>query len=199
MFSWDFAFVGGTEIDGQAQLGFELRIARFFALEAQRIKRGDRHALEGGGDELPDLRISAADGQRDAIEHNAERRFLEAVFALQQFEFGGARESVHALELVRKLLQRGKQSVETTEFLRAALARNGLKRGARAQALGDREPCPQLALRRADRRKIKRDAENADPDAEHSGRPQPMQPVPGGPHRLILKAACTAKWYRPEG
>src|SRR5258708_1814297 len=89
--SWGFAFVGRTEIDGHAHLGFELRIARFLAFEAQ------------------------------------------------------------------------------------------------------------LVLRRTDRRKIKRDAENQDPDAEHSGRAERVQPFLGALHRLLLKVACTPNWIGREG
>jgi hypothetical protein len=122
-----------------------------------------------------------------------------AVFTLQQFELGGARQSVHALELVRKSFQGRKQAVEAAELLRAALARNGLKRSARAQPLGDRALFLQLALCRTDRRKIERNAENKDPDAENSGGSQRVQPFLGALHRLLLKAACTPNWIGREG
>src|SRR6266850_2528932 len=111
-FSWGFAFVGGTEIYGQAHLSFELRVADPFAFEAQSVERCTGHVLEGGAHEPADLRVGAADGKGNAVCKHAHPGFLEAVFALQQFEVCGTRETIHALKLVGELLQRRKQAIK---------------------------------------------------------------------------------------
>jgi len=111
------------------------------------------------------------------------RGFLEAVFALQQFEVCGAREAIHALKLVGELLQRRKQAIKAAQFLVAAAARDRLERSTRAQPFGDRALCLKFALCRLDRGEIERNAENEDADADDSGR----------------SSACSPSWTRFTG
>src|SRR5581483_5381235 len=200
--SSDLVAVAGTEEQRDADLGVELRVAHFLALEAHGVDRRVRHLLQRVRQEPADVGIAAAQRQRDAVRREAGAALLQPVLALRQVEPRGARDSVEALELVGEAVHGGERLVEAPE-VRAARRRDGLDVGAGVRLLRRDTARLQLALRGPDGREVERQAREQHARAEHAGEAEAAQRFAEGLHADLHFAApreaCTENWIGCDG